>query len=247
MSDTVTIFHDPTSEPSRAVHWLALEAEIDFDIRYIWLTRGEHISKEFLKVNPLHQVPALQHGDFCLSEASAIMNYITDIKGCSNNWFGHDIRTRATVNKYLSWYHTNLRKVLTLDYFLPVLLMPVYLGIAKPPEVEIEAKLEALHSMFKQLDSMLSGKQYLCGDVISAADILYICEVVALEIDESYDAILEKYPNVKSWLARLQKRHCYTESHKAWEQVVPQILALKSGTKGTPEWVAAECEKILIK
>lgn len=50
--------HDPTSEPSRAVHWLCIEANIPIDIKYTWLTRGEHLSKAFLAVNPLHQIPA---------------------------------------------------------------------------------------------------------------------------------------------------------------------------------------------
>lgn len=65
---TLTLFHDPTSEPSRAVHWLCIEANIPINIKYTWLTRGEHLSNEFLAVNPLHQIPAMQHDDFCLSK-----------------------------------------------------------------------------------------------------------------------------------------------------------------------------------
>ncbi|WP_216610856.1 glutathione S-transferase family protein [Vibrio mediterranei] len=158
MSDKVTIFHDPTSEPSRAVYWLALEAGIEVDVQFTWLTRGDHMSEAFLKVNPLYQVPAMQHGNFCLSEATAIMNYLTDINDCSDKWFGQDVKSKAVVNKYLSWYHTNLRKALTLDYFLPVLLMPAYLGFDKPTDSEIDAKLEVMNTMFSTLNSMLEKK-----------------------------------------------------------------------------------------
>ncbi|EDL55444.1 putative glutathione S-transferase [Vibrio mediterranei AK1] len=245
MSDKITIFHDPTSEPSRAVYWLALEAGIDVEVQYTWLTRGDHVSAEFLKVNPLHQVPAMRHGDFCLSEATAIMNYLTDINGCSEKWFGHDMKSKAVVNKYLSWYHTNLRKVLTLDYFLPTLLMPAYLGFKRPTDADITSKLEAIHTMFSSLDNMLQGKHYLCGDEISSADLLYVSDIFALEIDPNYQQMIEQYPNIVAWIEKLKSLPNYEKCNRAWNHVVPQILALDGGTKGTPEWVKTECEKVL--
>ena len=80
------LYYDPTSEPSRAVYWFALEAGIPIDLRYTWLTRGEHLSQELLEVNPCHQVPALWDGDFCLSEASAIMLYLAETDNSIDRW-----------------------------------------------------------------------------------------------------------------------------------------------------------------
>ncbi|HFK8543634.1 TPA: glutathione S-transferase family protein [Proteus mirabilis] len=242
----VTIYHDPTSEPSRAVHWLCVDAGITINIKYIWLTLGEHLSNEFLAVNPLHQVPAMKHKDFCLSEASAIMNYITDIHGCSDEWFGKSIREKAIINKYLSWYHTNLRRISTLDYFLPVLLMPAYLGLPKPKGEDLKNRLDALHGMFANLDFLLQGKKFLSGDKISAADILYACDIFALMIDPNYKKLLSRYNNIANWLENLKATKGYNESHKAWNNIVPQILALDGGTKGSPEWVAENCKKFLL-
>ncbi|MGI3475961.1 glutathione S-transferase family protein [Providencia stuartii] len=242
---TLTLFHDPTSEPSRAVHWLCIEANIPINIKYTWLTRGEHLSNEFLAVNPLHQIPAMQHDDFCLSEATAIMNYLTDIHGCSDKWFGATHRAKAVINKHLSWYHTNLRKISTLEYFLPVLLMPAYLGVAKPSVNEIEAKLNALHDMFANLDFLLEGKNFLAGSDISAADLLYACDIFALRIDPNFKQMIEKYPNIRGWLTKLESSPSYELSHKAWDHIVPQILALNGGSKGSPEWIADTCEKVI--
>ncbi|PSW12212.1 glutathione S-transferase family protein [Photobacterium rosenbergii] len=238
-------FHDPTSEPSRAVHWLCLEADLPVDIRLTWLTRGQHVSPEFMQVNPFHQVPALQHDDFCLSEATAMMNYLTDINGCSDNWFGGDIKTKALINKHLSWYHTNLRRLLTLDYFLPVLLMPVYLGFAKPSDADIAQRKEAMDGMFKQLDSLLVEGPFLCGDQITAADILYASEIVSLKIDPDYASYIARYPHMARWLEILQSRPAYQDSHKAWDHVYPMILAAGGEQQGSPDWVAAACEQVL--
>ena len=245
MSEPI-IFHDPTSEPSRAVHWLCLEAAIPVEIKYTWLTRGEHVTPDFLKVNPFHQVPAMKHGEFCLSEATAIMKYLTDIQDVSDVWFGADIKERAIVNKHLSWYHTNLRKIATLDYFLPVLLLPKYLGFELPSKAEVEAKQEAMAAMFSQLDEMLSSTDFLCGEQITAADILYASDIFALEVDPDYHALLEPYKNVVSWLARLKGRPACNESLKAWSHVVPHILSASVAEFGVePSWVASKCEEVL--
>ena len=98
------LFHDPTSEPCRAVHWFALEAGIELDLEMVWLTRGEHKSPRFLAINPAHQVPALKHGSFCLAEASAIMVFLAEINEVADRWIGTDPERRAVTNRLLSWH-----------------------------------------------------------------------------------------------------------------------------------------------
>lgn len=145
-----TLYYDPTSEPCRAVLWLCIEANLPHALEYTYLTKNQHLSESFLKVNPMHQVPALQHGEFCIAEASAIMQYLAEFNDCGDVWFGEGVERRATVAKLLSWYHMNLRKILTLDYFLPALLLPVYLGVPKPAESEILSCKQALREMLSQ-------------------------------------------------------------------------------------------------
>jgi glutathione S-transferase len=76
------LFHDPTSEPSRAVHWFCLEAGIQVEVRHIFLTHNDHLRPDFLAINPHHQVPALVHDTLRLSEATAIMRYLAEINTC---------------------------------------------------------------------------------------------------------------------------------------------------------------------
>ena len=244
MEDPI-IFHDPTSEPSRAVHWFCLEGNIPHEVQYVWLTRNDHMAESFLAVNPMHQVPALKHGDFCLSEATAIMQYLADVNECSEPWFGNSIQEKAVINKLLSWYHTNLRKVLTLDYFLPALLLPVYLGIPKPDESEIAGKKEALLGMLGNLESLLEGKSFLSGAKLSAADLLFAAEIEALRIDPEYEGMLEKFSNIASWLSKLQALPSYKESHKAWLHVASMVKAESGSQHEGPEWVAVACEQAI--
>jgi glutathione S-transferase len=239
------IFYDPTSEPSRAVHWFCLEANIPHRLQYVWLTRGDHMTSEFLTVNPFHQVPALKHEDFCLSEATAIMQYLADISDSDSTWFGSDVEQKAIINKHLSWYHTNLRQILTLDYFIPVLLMPAYLGIPPPSAAEVSAKIVSLNTMLGQLDSMLSDHDFLAGPKVSVPDILFSSDVFALKIDSNYSEILEQYSNINDWLTRMQKLSGYCDSHKVWDHVVPIISRALERPEGILESVTEACEEVL--
>jgi glutathione S-transferase len=107
---------------------------------------------------------------------SAIMQYLADISDSAVTWFGRDIKHKPIINKHLSWYHTNLRQILTLDYFIPVLLMPAYLGIPQPSATEVSAKIDSLNIVLGQLDSMLSGHGFLSGSEVSVADILFLSD-----------------------------------------------------------------------
>ena len=240
-----TIYYDPTSEPCRAIHWLCLAADIPHKLETVWLTRGEHRREEFLRVNPRHQLPAMQHGDFCLSEATAIMRYLVELNDSSTRWFGGSLRHRALINSRLSWYHTNLRTALTLNYFLPVLFMPACLGFDQPSDEAISTRLKALHGTFKHMDGMLREKTFLSGEAISVADILFASEVTALKIDSNYSEIMSSHSEINRWLEALEQLPAYLESHRAWNYVVPRILATTAEPGSDPGWVADACENII--
>ena len=237
------LYHDPTSEPCRAVHWLAVEAGIDIDIEYTWLTRGEHREPSFLAVNPLHQVPAMMHGDFRLAEASAIMRYLVDLDGSSDRWIGATPRARARTNQLLSWHHTNTRTRLTLDYFLPVLLMPAYFA-APPPDdaahrrAECRASLERLESLLREGDPYLGGAQPSLADLYIASDLF------ALDIDPDRTELFGGLRKISAWLECLRKTHGYTVSHGPWNAIVPRLRELLTSGDVTPRdcsWVADAC------
>ncbi|HET8726086.1 MAG TPA: glutathione S-transferase family protein [Alphaproteobacteria bacterium] len=242
------LFHDPTSEPSRAVHWFALEASIPLELHYIWLTRNEHLGPELLAVNPRHQVPAMRHGDFCLSEATAIIRYLAEIAGVEAEWLGHTIRGRARVNMLLSWYHTNLRKLATLDYFLPVLLVPGYMGLPRPPDEAIESLRGHIRGMLGQLDEFLGPAPYLGGERPTVPDLVFAPALFALDCDPGRDAYMGGFPRLIAWLERLRRREGCAVSHKAWRAVAPLVRQrLQQGVPadGDPSWVADACERAL--
>jgi glutathione S-transferase len=73
----LTLYHAAPSRSS-TTHWMLEEVGEPFDIHLLSLTRGEHKSPEYLKVNPMGKVPALRHGDVVITENSAICAYLAD-------------------------------------------------------------------------------------------------------------------------------------------------------------------------
>lgn len=242
------IYYDPTSEPSRAVYWFALEASIPVELHYTWLSRNEHHGQEFLAVNPRHQVPAMRHDDFRLSEATAIIRYLAETAGVEAEWLGRTTRDRARTNMLLSWYHTNLRQKLTLGYFLPVLLAPSYRGVPRPVPAEAERLRGPMRDALGRVEEFLGKAPFLGGERPTIPDLLFAPEIFALDCDADRDSYLGKFPATQAWLQRLRSRPTYATTHDAWNAVAPLMQErLKSdGRPGSiPSWVAATCERVL--
>jgi len=237
------LFYDPTSEPSRAVHWFALEAGLPLTLRYTWLTRDEHLSGELPQVNPRRQVPALRHGDVNLSEATAIITYLAEINGGT---LGETPAQRARVNQIFSWYHLGLRKPLT-DYYLPALLLPAQMGDEAPSDVS--ALRDGVKNVFVNVERFLDDALFVCGDEPTAADLLLASDIFCLDCDPERATYAMGFTRLEAWLGRLRKSPHYHASHLAWNAVAPMIrehLLAGGAPKGTaPEWMAQACERAL--
>jgi len=239
------LFHDPTSEPSRAVHWFALEAGIDLKLEFVWLTRGDHRSPEFLKINPAHQVPVLKHGEFCLPEAAAIMLYLADLATCTETWVGSSVEENARTHRFMSWHHINTRKTITLDYALPVLLMPAYKGGPLPAAGEIKRLQDNIRWSLGLLESFLDQcGGFLGGIDPSIADLFIASDVFVLDVDPARDELLGPFPAIRRWLKSLRKRPACEVSLAAWTAItlcIRELLMNKDQAERDPTWVADAC------
>jgi glutathione S-transferase len=62
---------------------------VSFESRTIDLSKGEHVGPDFLKINPLGQVPVFVDGDLVVSDSHAIAAYVADrYRGPAAEGFG---------------------------------------------------------------------------------------------------------------------------------------------------------------
>lgn len=154
-------------------------------------------------VSPTGLVPVIKDGDFCLSEAGAIMQYLCN-RDKLRDWYPRcdNAQQRAEVDFWLSWHHTHTR-VLTTSVLLPQLFSAdpkTASRVAEKVNVGLKTAGRALAFIESRLEA--TGNKFLAGDKPTIADLLILPEVDQ-HLPEAFGLLdLSKYPNVMAWVAR---------------------------------------------
>lgn len=86
------------------VHWMLAELGLAYETRAIGPRTGETKSPEFLRLNPNHKIPLLEHGAFVLSESAAIIAYLSETFAPREGFFvPGDTKSRAVLNEWCSF------------------------------------------------------------------------------------------------------------------------------------------------
>jgi glutathione S-transferase len=73
----LTLYHASPSRSSIAL-WMLEEIGQPYDIKLLRLSEGDNFKPDYLAINPMGKVPALQHGDTVITEVAAICTYLAD-------------------------------------------------------------------------------------------------------------------------------------------------------------------------
>jgi glutathione S-transferase len=175
--------------------WVAEEAGVAFD--HIQTNFNEDSKKpEFLKVNPMGQVPAIEDDGFALSESMALNLYIA--KKYGKGLYPSDIQGEAKCWQWAFFAATSLERSMGMmvanRYTLPA---------EKRNEAVAKENLDAVKRPLAAVDAQLAKAPYLLGQSFTVAD---LCVASVL-----YGAWLNKHdfsdtPKLKDWLERCLAR-----------------------------------------
>lgn len=101
MSSGLKFYHALGSPPSRACLMLIRKLDLKAEVKLVNLAAGEQNDPEFLKLNPMHQVPVLVDGDFVLTESRAIQAYLINKFQPGSSLYPTDPQARAVVDQRL--------------------------------------------------------------------------------------------------------------------------------------------------
>ncbi len=111
------LYYHPVSTTSRPVVLFATESGIELDYQIVDLFTGEQYKPEYSAINPSHQVPVLEDGDFRLTESSAILKYLAD--KVHSPAYPSDLRKRARVNERMDWLNTGFYRDFSYGFLYP--------------------------------------------------------------------------------------------------------------------------------
>ncbi|KAJ4785417.1 Glutathione S-transferase [Rhynchospora pubera] len=183
------------SEPSRAVIIFCRANDVEFEEVVIDLSKGQHKTTEYAKINPMGQVPAITDGELNLYER-----------------YPNEPTQRAKIDVILDWHHSNLRRG-ALTYIFNTTLGSI---VGARPNAEIAQKgKKILCSSLAKIENLWlkDGLKFLLGNSQpSIADLSLSCQVMQLQAvgEKEAERILEQHQKIRDWVENVKKA---TEPH----------------------------------
>jgi glutathione S-transferase len=211
------LYYHPVSTTSRPVLLFAAESGIDLDLEIVDLFTGAQYQPAYEAINPSHQVPVLEDGDFRLTESSSILKFLADRTGSSA--YPADARKRAHVNERMDWFNTGFYRDFSYGFLYP----QIFPFMRRPDDVvqagTIAYGKEKARGWLKILDQSLIGPRnsYLCGDAITIAD--YLGAMMTLG-GEAIACNYGSYPNISRWLGKMKALKNWDKVNEAFYKYV---------------------------
>ncbi len=190
----LTIYGDPISGNCLKVKWTADYCGVSYEWVDIDILNGDTQTEEFLKINPVGQVPVARWADGrTLPQSNAIIYYIAESAG--SDLIPEDAFARAQMHSWLLWEQYSHETAIAVRRFQKSYL--------EKPDAEIDPTLlpkgrRALGIMEMQL----SYTDWLVGDRLSLADIALVA-YTRLAHEGGFD--LSEFPSVQRWIARVER------------------------------------------
>lgn len=187
--------------------------ELEYDIRYLEASKGEHKAPEYLKINPRGTVPSLVRGDLILRDSIGILAWL-DREFPDRPLFGQTATDAARI--WQSVFETaDYLRAAHNDVFFPILVQGISVTELSAEEQEgKKAAAKRLKSECQRLENMLVSHPYLCGDHPSAADALAFPDIrliqraLVLKPDDMALLGLDRpdrdFPHLEAWKSRIE-------------------------------------------
>jgi glutathione S-transferase len=179
------------------------EKGIEMPKQTVDLRKGENREAEHLKRNPHGQMPALELDDGShLSEITAICEYLEEKKP-TPAMIGATPEQRAECRMWTRRVDLNICEHLANGYRFGEGLKFFQKRIPVAPDASPGLKAIAANRL-QWLDGQIAGKQFLCGDRFTLADILLYCWLdFGGQVGQPLDTA---NTNIVAWFARVGER-----------------------------------------
>ncbi|KAK5645151.1 hypothetical protein RI129_006451 [Pyrocoelia pectoralis] len=189
---TIDFYYSPGSGPCRFVELTAKTLGLTLNHKLMDLmVKKDHLTPEFIKINPQHCIPTIVDNGFSVWESSVIATYLVQTYAKDDALYPKDPKKRSVVDQRL-YFNLGVLGQRFADYYYPIMLSNA------TPDQE---KCKKLQDGVEILNTFLEGKQYVAGDTLTVAD-LAISSTIA-----TFDAVKfdrTSYKNVTKWYAKIQ-------------------------------------------
>jgi glutathione S-transferase len=193
----ITVHHLNESRSQRIL-WLLEELDVPYEIQFYWRDpRTKMAPAELQRVHPLGKSPVITDDGRTIAESGAIIDYIVRRHG--NGRLRPDPGS-SDYDEYVHWLHYAEGSA-----SLPFVILPICNSFGKaatPLRRRVDYELDL---NLRYIDERLRGRDYLLGDMLTAADVQmsFVGELAVNFTDTS------RRSNLAAWVARFQARPAY--------------------------------------
>jgi glutathione S-transferase len=192
---TLSLFYAPRA--CSMVPYIALtEAGAEFDTRVINMMKAEHLSPDYLKVNPKHKVPVLVINGKPLTENVAILLWISR-KYPAAKLIPIDSDQEIKVISFLAWCASGVHPTIT-----PHAMPQVFCDLPDSAEAVKRVALKRLLENYQIAEDLLEGKRWFF-DEFSAADVYFFW---CFRRGNQFKYDLSKFKNLHAHMAKMLER-----------------------------------------
>ncbi|XP_065088555.1 glutathione S-transferase 1-like [Ochlerotatus camptorhynchus] len=222
----IKLYSNQLSPPGRTVQLTAKALGLEIEFHSVNVMGNEHLTEEFVKMNPQHTIPVIDDDGFVLYDSHAIAIYLVSKYAPNSALYPTgDIKQQARINAILHFESGVMFARLRLvgDAIRKASQQ------SEVPQDSIDGVLEALGL----LEALLVDR-YLVGDHVTLADISCVTSFSFLDVmlESHIQADRSKYPKVYAWYERMKQIDGYEEiNQKALDQLGDVIKTIYDGNK----------------
>ncbi|XP_041780364.1 glutathione S-transferase E14-like isoform X2 [Anopheles merus] len=217
-SPAMILYYDEVSPPVRGVLLAiaALGVKDRIKLEYIDLFKGGHLSSDYLKINPLHTVPVLRHGELTLTDSHAILVYLCDAFAPPGHTLAlPDALTRAKVFNMLCF---NNGCLFQRD---AEVMRKIFSGAITDPTQH----LKSIEAAIDALEQFLQRSRYTAHDQLSVADFAIVATLSTVAI--FVPLVTDRWPRVCEWFAVMEALPYYNDQNRVGLDMLRKHLAGK--------------------
>jgi glutathione S-transferase len=164
--------------------WYLEELKVPYEFVLLDMENGEHRKPEFLAINPMGKVPAIEDNGFSVWESGAILLYLAD------QYESEKLtpQKRAQINQWILFANSTLS---------------IGIFIESSREKEMPKLFPPLNDHFSQ-HNFLVDDQFTAADVAVGAYLAYMPMMLQLDFSD--------YPGIANYIQRLSERPAFKAS-----------------------------------